>query len=511
MSKRKKNLTLVAVGSKDFARRMSAAVIALNSDKESAHTLAVGNTSEVRTLALTTRPHLLLIEIGLASKAQDIGWLREVLQDLHSREGEQMHTALAVTTPSVFALAGNLLFNDESSLEPSKLVHNFLVAPPAGIPQALSIEGQVGDLIQHLEELYSETEPLIVPALLEDAWVPTLCDPLSRAAWMRWLPRYARYTKENPLIVGPTGTGKTRMAAALHVLSRREGPFVSITPRDFSSMELVQAELFGAVAGAYTGAVDKWGLVRKAEGGTLFIDELQSIGPELQGKLITFIENKSYRRVGGAESHTADVRFIFATNRPLEELVASGSLRDDFAYRLERLQLDLPPLDQRRLDIGAGLCLSLAKVQRERLVENALNTISSLGIQGISTEAYRKLFAGSWPGNLRQLENTAARLVELASINNETQIGEATAIEALRTLLGSQEIDSQDILTLAAQRTAQRAQEYGFNSLSDCATELQIEARKLALEYCGGDVEQASLLLDESPSIMEFASHMKED
>ena len=144
-----------------------------------------------------------------------------------------------------------------------------------------------------------------------------MCDPASRNVWMRWLPRYARYVNENPLIAGPTGSGKTRLADALHELSGREGPFISITPRDFSSTELVQAELFGAVAGAYTGAVEKWGLVKRADKGTLFIDELQSIDKDLQGKLITFIENKTYRRVGEAESHRADVRFIFATNQDI--------------------------------------------------------------------------------------------------------------------------------------------------------------------------------------------------
>ena len=204
---------------------------------------------------------------------------------------------------------------------------------------------QLTDQMMHVIRLYAHEldrrsrGALPLQPLGSEGWVQSLADLSSRELWMRWLPRYASYTNENPIIIGETGTGKTNLAYALHRLSGREGEFVSVTPRDFSSAELVQAELFGAVAGAYTGAVDKWGLVKSAEKGTLFIDELQSIDKDLQGKLITFIENKTYRRVGSAESIEADVRFVFASNKTLYEMMESDILRHDFAYRLERVQL----------------------------------------------------------------------------------------------------------------------------------------------------------------------------
>jgi len=333
-----------------------------------------------------------------------------------------------------------------------------------------------------------------------------MCDPSSRDVWMRWLPRYSRYVNENPLIVGPTGSGKTRLAAAMHQLSGRKGPFISITPRDFSSTELVQAELFGAVAGAYTGAVDKWGLVAKAEKGTLFIDELQSIDRDLQGKLITFVENKTYRRVGEAESHQADVRFVFATNRSLQELVDEGALRDDFAYRLERLQLTLHPLHERRLDIAAGICFALGKILRERLQARSSSPASDRvnELEGLTPEAYRLLFSAYWPGNLRQLENTVAKLVELADIRNQTLIDEASIREALEGTLGKKDVTSKDIFYAAAQKMAAQAQAGNIQSLADACASFSEQARLTALDITGGDTERAGALIADSKKALEL-------
>ena len=326
---------------------------------------------------------------------------------------------------------------------------------------------------------------------------------------MRWLPRYARYINENPLIVGPTGSGKTRLAAAMHNLSGRSGPFISITPRDFSSSELVQAELFGSVAGAYTGAVDKWGLVRKAEKGTLFIDELQSIDHDLQGKLITFIENKAYRRVGEAESQTADVRFIFATNRPLKELVDDGRLRDDFAYRLERLQIELPPLENRRLDIAAGLCFCLAKVMRERLEATTGQKGGNAdlkAIYGFTSKAYRLLFAVDWPGNLRQLENTVAKLIELARIRELSLIDETCALIAINSMLGHKPLNPADVFLRASERLVRENINHPVVRFLDYLNRASANARSAALEATGGDVTRAADLIGDSVRALNIFS-----
>jgi transcriptional regulator with AAA-type ATPase domain len=502
---------LCIVGSSDFVRRMGAAARQRNRYGDSELVVHTGNLAEAKALAIAQRPDALLVDIGFHSSTSELEWLRSLLNQLRERFGRELSILLAVTTPEKFAGGGTLLFKDEISLHPSGLIDNYLITPPPGIPSAPSLELQLQDCLSYVIELSQNgTEgKQALPALWDDDWVPSMCDPSSRDVWMRWLPRYSRYVNENPLIVGPTGSGKTRLAAAMHQLSGRKGPFISITPRDFSSMELVQAELFGAVAGAYTGAVEKWGLVAKAEKGTLFIDELQSIDRDLQGKLITFVENKTYRRVGEAESHQADVRFVFATNRSLQELVDEGALRDDFAYRLERLQLTLQPLHERRLDISAGICFALGKVLRERAQGRSSATRSSakennLSLEGLTPGAYRRLYASSWPGNLRQLENTVAKLVELADVKHQRLIDESSVDEAIVGTLGRREVTAEDVFSKAARLILQDTQTSTFETLSECSAKFAEYARLVALDLTGGDVARAGELIQDAPSAMKL-------
>jgi transcriptional regulator with AAA-type ATPase domain len=500
-------------GSSDFVRRMSATVrTTYESNPRIECVLHSGNLLETKAIALSEKPHLLLLDISFLTTERDLVWIRSVLSQLRERLARSIHIVLAVTAPERFFGGGNLLFSDDNTQRPSGLIDNIIVAPPPAVPGVMGIEEQIVNVIDLLaERLLANPQSTIgdLPALYDDSWVPVMADPSSREVWMRWLPRYARYINENPLIVGPTGSGKTRLASAIHALSGRDGPFISITPRDFSSSELVQAELFGSVAGAYTGAVDKWGLVRKAERGTLFIDELQSIDHDLQGKLITFIENKVYRRVGEAESQTADVRFIFATNRPLKELVDDGRLRDDFAYRLERLQIELPPLERRRLDIAAGLCFCLAKVVRERLVATADSRDSILSqsiIKGFTSKAYRLLFSADWPGNLRQLENTIAKLIEFARIRELDLIDEHCASNAINSMLGHRIVNSSDVFLRAAERLLRDNISKPVAEFSDYLRRASTNARAIALEATGGDVNRAAQLIGDSKHALEIFS-----
>ncbi len=509
MNKVREPLHVCIAGSTDFVRRMSG--VLRNSPNFGERTEMVvhsGVLTEAKGLVLEQRPDVFLTDIGFRTTRTDVSWLRALLQQFRERFGKDLYVIIAITTPTRFVSGGTLLFSDESSLGPSGLVDNYIIEPPPGAVTQPTIEAQLVDCLNFVVELVenSADRKFSLPSLSDDAWVPSMCDPSSRDVWMRWLPRYSRYVNENPLIVGPTGSGKTRLAAAMHSLSGRKGPFISITPRDFSSTELVQAELFGAVAGAYTGAVEKWGLVAKAEKGTLFIDELQSIDRDLQGKLITFVENKTYRRVGEAESHQADVRFVFATNRSLQELVDEGALRDDFAYRLERLQLTLHPLHERRLDISAGICFALGKILRERL--QARPSAGSLDrtdtLEGLTPEAYRLLFAAYWPGNLRQLENTLAKLVEFADIRNRTLIDETSIREAMEGTLGKREISSKDIFLSAAQKMAESAQAGALTSLSEACACFSEQARLAALDVTGGDTDRAGALLSDSKKALEL-------
>ena len=490
--------SILICGSSDFVRRISAYC---KDNLSNFVTLSSPNLVEASSTIVSERPDVILSDIGLHANAEYVLRLRNLLSNCREKFGTQTYVILAATSPTKLALSGELLFKEDST-EPSGLIDNFLVSPPAGIINSLSLEEQLSDCLSFVSEELSRRDSgaLALPALWEESWVPALAAPSSRKTWMRWLPRYATYINENPLIVGPTGAGKTRLAKAIHSLSGRTGPFVSITPRDFSSSELVQAELFGSAAGAYTGAVDKWGLVKRAEKGTLFIDELQSIDLDLQGKLITFIENKSYRRVGEAENHTADVRFVFATNQPLQSLVESGQLRDDFAFRLERIKLQLEPLSERRLDIPAALAFALARILRDR----AANTLQNSTVEGLTNEAYAIVYSSSWPGNLRQLENTAAQLIERASINNQKLIDHEIAKESLSNLLGYSPIKGNDIYAKAAFEVSQEASEQTDWSIDSCTEALQEKIRELALEHSSGNVEAASELIKDSPKKMKL-------
>ena len=441
---------------------------------------------------LEERPNLLFIDIGLLHSAETHKRLRELLTQIKKRFEDSVTIAISISAPEKIAYAGDLLFENQEELEPSEWVDTFLISSTPTARKSISLKEQLSNFFELTvfdEKRRSRGGPRL-PALGAAGWVQSIADPQSRELWMRWLPRYAQYTNDNPIIVGRTGTGKTRLAAALHDLSGRTGPFVSITPRDFSSSELIQGELFGAVAGAYTGAVDKWGLVKSAEKGSLFIDELQSIDKELQGKLITFIENKSYRRVGSSETVEADVRFIFATNRSIAEMVEDETLRDDFAYRLERVKLELVPLADRPLDITAALGFALAKIARLRP--------QTVAIEGISSGAHKLLLCNQWPGNLRQLENVAAKLCERADMREGAIIEERDAYAVLGSgSLNTNAESFSEIITSAGQELAIKALSGSLDNINQGREEFEHILHSRVLDLVQGDTEQAATLLGE--------------
>jgi DNA-binding NtrC family response regulator len=204
------------------------------------------------------------------------------------------------------------------------------------------------------------------------------------------------------LILGETGTGKEVCAAAIHRASRRrDGPFV-VCDLAGLSRGLIESELFGHVRGAFTGAVgDRTGAFAQAHGGTIFIDELGELEPDLQPRLLRAIEGRQIKPVGGAAYRPVDVRVIAATQRPLEEEVRAGRFRQDLYYRLAVIGIALPPLRERKDDIGPLVERFVAEFMPGRAVDVPPETVALLGEY-------------DWPGNVRELRNTIERALAMA-------------------------------------------------------------------------------------------------
>ncbi len=206
------------------------------------------------------------------------------------------------------------------------------------------------------------------------------------------------------LFRGETGTGKSVIARLLHVHSNRAAnPFVVVNCPTLSE-ELLASELFGHTRGAFTGAVrDQPGRVEMAQGGTLFLDEIGEIAPGLQAKLLRFLQDRQFERLGENKTRHADVRVIVATNRDLETDVKAGRFREDLLYRLNVIEVTIPPLRERQEDI--------LRLARWFLAFFARSTRRSL--PGLSPAAEQALLHYSWPGNVRELRNAIERAVIL--------------------------------------------------------------------------------------------------
>jgi two-component system, NtrC family, response regulator AlgB len=206
------------------------------------------------------------------------------------------------------------------------------------------------------------------------------------------------------LITGENGTGKSVLARAIHRQSpRAAAPFV-VTNCPTLSEELLASELFGHVRGAFTGAVrDQAGRVEVAEGGTLFLDEIGEIPPTLQSKLLRFLQEKDFERVGETRTRHGNVRIIAATNRDLDADVKSGRFREDLFYRLNVVEVRMPPLRERREDI-----LPLARA----FLSNFTRATRPMAPE-ISASAAMALEQHEWPGNVRELRNTIERIAIL--------------------------------------------------------------------------------------------------
>ena len=202
------------------------------------------------------------------------------------------------------------------------------------------------------------------------------------------------------LIQGETGTGKERVARTIHTLSpRKDGPFVAVNCGALPDA-LLESELFGYKAGAFTGAgKDKPGRFALAKGGTLFLDEIGEVSPALQVRLLRVLQERVYEPLGATRSERADVRVIAATNRDLLARCREGLFREDLYYRVNVVRVEIPPLRNRKEDVP---------LLAEQFIER-FNRLQGKAVTGIDAEALSLLMAHDWPGNVRELENVIER------------------------------------------------------------------------------------------------------
>jgi len=223
------------------------------------------------------------------------------------------------------------------------------------------------------------------------------------------------------LLRGETGTGKSALAKAIHTWSLRASKPFSVLSCPSLSPELLESELFGHVKGAFTGAVrDNPGRIGACNGGTLFLDEIGDLPLSLQPKLLRFVQDKEYERVGDYVTRHADVRILAATYMNIEESVREGRFREDLYYRLNVIQIEIPPLRERPDDVAA-----LA----ERLLL-FFGRACHRSVSGFTDEAVQLLRNYNWPGNVRELRNVVERAVILC---REKRIGVEDLPENLRT------------------------------------------------------------------------------
>ena len=290
-------------------------------------------------------------------------------------------------------------------------------------------------------------------------------------------------TNATVLIQGESGTGKELVSKSLHKNSPRyDMPFIALNMADIPK-ELIESELFGHEKGAFTGAVEqRIGRFEQANGGTLFLDEIGDMPLETQTRLLRVLSNKEFFRVGGDKPIKVDVRILAATHQSLESLVAAGSFREDLYYRLNVIRVDVPPLRQRKEDIG-DLSSAFLKRHADSLSDEP---------KVLSSEALLALTQYNWPGNVRQLENTCYWIALMAPTQN-------VKLEDLPTEIISNEQSPQtqinDWQTGFSQWLGEVYQSNPENMLETIEPELDKIMINFALEKTGGKKQEAAKVL----------------
>ncbi|MHB2153552.1 sigma-54-dependent transcriptional regulator [Calditrichota bacterium GD2] len=266
----------------------------------------------------------------------------------------------------------------------------------------------------------------------------------------------------NVLILGESGTGKNLIAKAIHYNSRRKDkPLITVNCPSIPD-QLLESELFGHVKGSYTGAIsDRRGKFELADGGTIFLDEIGDLKPELQAKLLRVIQEKEFERIGENKPIKVDVRIISATNRDLKKLVEENRFREDLYYRLSVVPIIIPPLRERTEEIPALIDMMLKKLALDRKIR-------------ITPRALSRLQTYHWPGNVRELENI---------------------IEQMVVLSGKDVLDEEDLPETLRQSASADAERWDSGEILPLR-QLEKQAIERALQMADGNQSQAARLLE---------------
>ena len=306
------------------------------------------------------------------------------------------------------------------------------LAKPFNLDELLEILGGAAQQIRQRRSLQAEAGDAAFPIIFRSGTMARVLAMLHEVA----------ASSASVLLTGPSGTGKELLARAIHAVSERaRGPFV---PVDCGAIPegLLESEFFGHCRGAFTGAVaDKPGIVEAADGGTLFLDEVGNLPPPMQAKLLRFLNDRRFRRVGETRERAVDLRLGSASTRDLAELVGEGAFRDDLYYRLAVFSLHVPSLAERREDIPPLVYHSIRRFNDEY----------GYAVEGVRQDALDLLVDAPWPGNVRQLENVTERAVILRKagllqpVDLPAELQQPMGAEGARTL---EDIERQHILQL---------------------------------------------------------------
>jgi two-component system, NtrC family, response regulator AtoC len=302
---------------------------------------------------------------------------------------------------------------------------------------------------------------------------------VGRSARMRAVFEFLRVignSDSTVLVVGESGTGKEVTATLIHQNSRRRHhPFVAVSCALFSET-LIESELFGHERGAFTGAIkDRPGRFELAEGGTIFLDDIDDVPLSMQVKLLRVLQNRTIERLGGTRTVPVNVRVIAGSKRDLKQLVAEGKFREDLYYRLNVLPLTLPPLRERREDVPVLMDHFLNRYFKRRNED----------VPAISDAVKQAFMRYSWPGNVRELENACERIAQTCSCGT-VRIGCMSASILFRA--GAQPAEVAPPVTPASDTTAPI-------SLDDRLREVEANLIGWALKVSGGNKSRAAELL----------------